>query len=78
MIKGWRVYMYTPAPPSTMKMEFAVGTLRLDDINNGYIGGACPYKNNGFGGDGGHCTPHLHMENQLHLVVAIKKNLKLK
>ena len=37
----------------------------INDINNGYIGGACPYKNNGFGGGDGH-APHIcRCENQL-------------
>ena len=41
----------------------------INDINNGYIGGACPYKNNGFGGGDGH-APHIcRCENQL--VVAL-------
>ena len=45
----------------------------INDINNGYIGGACPYKNNGFGGGDGH-APHIcRCENQL---VVAWQNLK--
>ena len=34
-------------------------------MSNGYIGGACPYKNNGFGGGDAH-APHIcRCENQL-------------
>ena len=43
-------------------------------MSNGYIGGACPYKNNGFGGGDAH-APHIcRCENQL-VVASVDRSI---
>lgn len=56
---------YTPAPHPTPDNNNENGICTwyayiLNDINNGYIGGACPYKNNGFGGVAGMHPTYAH------------------